>query len=359
MKIGILTHQYIANYGAFLQTYALQETIKSMFPSAKVEVINYVNKKHYIINIFGWYRFNLKKENLVSYLKKIKTPRIFSKAEKKYLNLSKKIRNIEDINKLNYDTIIIGSDEVWNYEDKKSFKSIKFGVGLNCNNLVAYAPSVGKSNNIDLLDGNIINSINKFKFLSGRDQLTLDFIKKTTNKDAQIVLDPTFLYDFHKEIYEKNNRYYNKKYILFYYCDNLPKNILNSIKEFAELNDYMILGAGEHSKFYDDYNLAITPFDWIKLFENAKIIFTGTFHGVVFSIKYRRNFYAYLTNESRLKKVSSLLGLLKIDDRIINNKKYIDFNSSIDYDRLNTIIEDNINSSIAFLNNSISHENKN
>ena len=28
MKIGILTHQYIYNYGAFLQAYALQEKLK-------------------------------------------------------------------------------------------------------------------------------------------------------------------------------------------------------------------------------------------------------------------------------------------------------------------------------------------
>ena len=64
MKIGILTHHYIKNYGAFLQVYALQETLKKLYPEAIVEVINYINRKHNIINILGWYRFNKKNEFL-------------------------------------------------------------------------------------------------------------------------------------------------------------------------------------------------------------------------------------------------------------------------------------------------------
>ena len=31
MKIGILTHHFIANFGAFLQAYALQECLKREF----------------------------------------------------------------------------------------------------------------------------------------------------------------------------------------------------------------------------------------------------------------------------------------------------------------------------------------
>ena len=43
-KIGILTHHYIHNYGAFLQGYALQETIKRLYPEDKVYMINFVKK---------------------------------------------------------------------------------------------------------------------------------------------------------------------------------------------------------------------------------------------------------------------------------------------------------------------------
>ena len=39
MKIGILTHQYIDNYGAFLQAYALREAMAKAFPEDQVELL--------------------------------------------------------------------------------------------------------------------------------------------------------------------------------------------------------------------------------------------------------------------------------------------------------------------------------
>lgn len=57
MKIGILTHQYINNYGAFLQAWALRKAISELFPEDEVQIIDYVNVKHYIINAGGWFRF--------------------------------------------------------------------------------------------------------------------------------------------------------------------------------------------------------------------------------------------------------------------------------------------------------------
>ena len=57
MKIGILTHHYINNFGAFLQAYALQEAVQQMYPQDEVVMINAINLKHFIINTGGWFRF--------------------------------------------------------------------------------------------------------------------------------------------------------------------------------------------------------------------------------------------------------------------------------------------------------------
>lgn len=43
MKIGILTHQYINNYGAFLQAWALRKAISELFPEDEVQIIDYVS----------------------------------------------------------------------------------------------------------------------------------------------------------------------------------------------------------------------------------------------------------------------------------------------------------------------------
>ena len=73
------------------------------------------------------------------------------------------------------------------------------------------------------------------------------------------------------------------------------------------------------------------------MFRNAQIVFTGTFHGAVFSIKSKKNFYCYLSNPSRIKKVNSLLKQFEIKDRIL-----------IDNGSHNNIEEKNINYGIVY-----------
>ena len=84
MKIGILTHHYINNYGAFLQGYALQEAVKKLYPNDEVYMINFINRKHDIKNTLGWYRYNPKKDSMKSYIQKTKLPKIFKDFQNKY-----------------------------------------------------------------------------------------------------------------------------------------------------------------------------------------------------------------------------------------------------------------------------------
>lgn len=349
MKIGILTHHYIKNYGAFLQVYALQETLKKLYPEAIVEVINYINRKHNIINILGWYRFNKKNDRIQLYFQKIKIPKVFKEFEKKYLNISKRVYSIKDINKLKYDTIIIGSDEVWNFEDKKSYSPIKFGCGLTCKNIITYAPSTGKSD-IDKLPIECYEGLKNISSFSARDDNAEKLVLKYTNKECSRVLDPTFLLEF-KE-YDSNfvKKIKKEKYILMYYCDNISDELKNCIINYAKINGYKIYGAGEYQKWFDLIKININPFEWVEMFKNADIIFTGTFHGTVFSIKSKKNFYTYIGNSSRLKKINSLLQELRINNRdtystITNKNDYL--NQSIE------VIKERKKYSIEYLKNNI------
>ena len=142
MKIGILTHQYINNYGAFLQAWALREAIAELFPNDEVQIIDYVNLKHFIINAGGWFRFYKNRESFKDWMEKIKLPRTFAKARNQEMVLSKRCFNAKQINVLDFDCIIVGSDEVWNYKDTKGNAALKFGEGLTCKNLIAYGKNV-------------------------------------------------------------------------------------------------------------------------------------------------------------------------------------------------------------------------
>lgn len=358
MKIGILTHHYINNYGAFLQGYALQEAVKNIYPNDDVYMINYINKKHDIKNTLGWFRYSPKKDSIKSYVQKIKLPKIFNEFQNKYYNLTKRVKNAEEINDLELDTIIVGSDEVWNFEDIAN-NPIKFGCGLKTKKLISYAPSTGKSKVDGNLPAYIKEGLQNFTGLSARDDNSEKLIKNTIGKKCTRVLDPTLIYeipDYKSKFVEYIK---SQNYILMYYCDKLPEEIKNKIIEYAEKNNLKIFGAGEYKKWFTETFVDINPFEWVEMFKNAKIVFTGTFHGVVFSIKGKRNFYTYLTNPGRVKKVQSLLKQFDIKNRIITNENYNEIfnekiiNKNIDYEKVDGNIEKYKEISLKYLKNNI------
>jgi len=351
MKIGILTHHYINNYGAFLQAWALREAVQEFFPAAQVQIIDYINRKHFVINAGGWFRFYREKENINCWIQKTKSPWIFAKMRKEEMSLSPACFNAKQINALGFDCIVFGSDEIWNYKDRKGNAPIKFGAGLQCGNLIAYAPSVGNAIPDEGIPPYAAEGIRKFKALSARDDLTCQLIKKVSNIDAPKVLDPTFLAAFP----QANLKAAYQPYILFYDCD-LPPAIREQIFAYAGRHGLAVYGAGECNKEYSEITVGLTPFEWIEMFRNAEFVFTGTFHGAVFSILNRRPFKVYLTDESRAKKVDALLMDLKISGRYIGPEFCFSLDAmrdEIDYDAVYTEVEQRRKESLTYLKRAV------
>ena len=55
-RIGILTHHYVKNYGAFLQAYALTRVVGEL-SGEPVCLVNYINSYHLLRNIIHVVRF--------------------------------------------------------------------------------------------------------------------------------------------------------------------------------------------------------------------------------------------------------------------------------------------------------------
>ena len=351
MKIGILTHHYVSNYGAFLQAYALTEAVAKAFPNDTVEIIDYINVKQFVINTGGWFRFYKNRESFICWREKIRVPITFAQARKRYLIRSRKCYTIGQVNKMAYDIIVVGSDEVWNYRDKRSMARIKYGHGLRCKNIIAYAPSVGNS------EGDIPQfvqeGIKKFFALSARDEKTCSMLRSITGKEPPRVVDPTFLSAF-----PKSNKRIKKPYILFYYCDRLPDTVKTQILDYARSHGLSVYGAGECDKRYSDITVNLTPFEWVDMFRNAEFVFTGTFHGAVFSILNHRQFKVYLTNKSRIEKVRSLLAGCSLQNREICDGFVFDLenmNNEIDYQAVDALLEKQRIQSMKYLCGAIEH----
>ena len=359
MKIGILTHHYVDNYGAFLQVYALQQAILKTFPDAEVEVINYINIRHMIINRIGWWRFYRDKETLPLWKKKTQIHRIFQCAKRRYLHESKICFTSNGINRMHYDVIVVGSDEVWNFTDNKANAKVKFGAGLTCPNIISYAASVGKSTYTEELPSYVVEGIRSFSAVSARDDATAE-LAQNLGVSVTRVLDPTFLINFPLRNVESTKRQIDEPYILFYYCDDMPYKVKSQLIRQAKKAGYHVYGAGEADHRYSKPTINITPFEWVELFRHASYVFTGTFHGAVFSILHEKQFSLYIgSNVSRVRKIQSLLTELGIEDRNMNANTEFDFQTlscgmeSIDYEKVNKSIQEKRKHSIDYIRRAV------
>ena len=144
--------------------------------------------------------------------------------------------------------------------------------------------------------------------------------------------------------------------MLFYYCDGLPEAEKQKLVDFAHKKGMAVYGAGECDKKYSGITVNLTPFQWVWMFRNADYVVTGTFHGAVFSMLNHRQFACYLTNPSRIRKVSSLLEEFGLKDRQCEGKADAiieNLRRKIDYRIIETRFDEKRNESKRYLRRAI------
>ena len=184
MKIGILTHHYVKNYGAFLQMKGMYETLQRLYPEAEVTVINYVNQKHWRRNILHILHFRPGIDTLSTYAEKIRQLRIFTEYERS-IPRTRSVKTAKEIIDLKLDLIVLGSDEIWNLCGS-GYHPLKFGTGLENQRTIAYAPSVGAVTEETVVPEEVFSGLKHLDRISGRDAESLKFVKRTCGRKAEL-----------------------------------------------------------------------------------------------------------------------------------------------------------------------------
>ena len=314
MKIGILTHHYVKNYGAYLQMKGLYETLRSVYSDDEVVVVNYVKQKHLTKNLLHILHFRPESDTVSTYLQKVGQMCTFTKYERS-LPRTKRVYNAAQLSGLGLDLLILGSDEIWNLCGS-GYHPMKFGCGLERMRTIAYAPSVGAVADETPIPEEIKGGLAGISLLSGRDEQTLRFLKRAANRSAVKMLDPTFLYNFDPDLLAEGVRPQPFPYIVIYDC-KLTEKMAGELREYAAGRGYKILGAGDYKKYYDMVSINLTPYQWVGLIKYAEKVVTGTFHGTAFSVKYNKDVLCYPTEKNRINKIGSLLSDLRQEDRLL------------------------------------------
>jgi polysaccharide pyruvyl transferase WcaK-like protein len=336
--VGILTFFDGINHGAFLQCYALYKTINN-YKNKDVFIISYKNPIHWAkeYKIFLWTK---NPRILINNIKKI----IKFKKEQK---LFQKTKFTFSKDKIPYfDTIIVGSDIVWNYENPLfGCDLVYFGKDLKFNRLISYAPSFGAINKENKAPVDIIERIKNFNSISVRDENSRDILKMNSI-DCSLVLDPTFLYSFEDEAVTPKTK---DPYILIY-AYTIDEDLKKNIIDYAISNGLKIIAIGYDQSWTDVNIISVSPFEWVGFFKKAKYVVTSTFHGTIFSLKFKKKFII-IPNKPINNKIKFILNHTGQTNRIYYKSADVDAILNQNYNQNFDLKIDNlINSSIDFLN---------
>lgn len=330
MKIGILTYHFGTNFGGQLQCYALMKTLESL--GHDVTVINYIpgkNKVSLMDDIKQCLKI-IKKgfttENIMTgvncLLKSNKMRRCFDEFRKNHLHVGP-LCNLANFNELyKLDAIVVGSDQVWApAHHKNAAYFFNFKNGFN-GRKISYAPCCA-INNVAPENKELIRSLlSSFSSISVRNIETRNFVKELIGKEVPIVSDPTFLHNFDEfssPSVPKGD--YILTYILGKEIDGGHSAAIERIKkEYGNIPVYSISLTANKPHYFSWSSKTfhtLDPVDWVDFIRNAKFLYTDSFHGVAFALKFKTPFLAYYKEAIRASRFIDLMERYKLKN-IIN-----------------------------------------
>lgn len=373
MKIGILTLPIAENYGGILQAVALYQLLErqghdvtliykahSRSPFLVKEVIRKI-----LLAIPGHNLFNVKvtKQNRIEWAQRrdLHLPFIQNEISKISPTLKTTAELKQYAHEKQFDAVIVGSDQVWRkaYIDDPYYKSyfLDFIPTQSNTKKIAYAASFGK----DYWEGQgdsatISKLLSDFDGISVREASGIDICKNTFNVNGvQHVLDPTLLMgkEFYLEMiakYDLTN--ISPKKIVTYVLDenDTKKTIIEKAQQnFACLDDDIA-----HLRGFNKENKTYTLPEWLCSIANADFVITDSFHGMVFSIIFEKQFVVIGNHNRGLERFTSLLNMLQLEERLISINPEATITESIDYKRVNQLLRAQQANSEAFLTRALS-----
>lgn len=322
-KVGIITFHAAHNYGSCLQAYALQSKVEQLGFNAYIINLRTERQKDMYrpLTKRKGLKYLLKNAFSLINLKKRKTCYdLFENFISAKYHLTQEYESLTDLNSasFDFDFYISGSDQIWNtvpYDADMSYflPFVKHGVKI------AYAPSFGQIGNISK-EKEIAHDLADYNFLSAREESGCELIRKLCGRSAETVVDPTLFYnaDFYEKLIDPRP-IINRDYIFFYTLFATPEMMV-SVKRLSKMTGLPVVTSNVSNQ-YDAFSgfekhIDCGPCEFLNLLKNAKMVFTSSFHCTVFSIIFKKDFYAFKGMDD--KRISSLLKLTSLENRSVD-----------------------------------------
>lgn len=353
MKNFIFTFNYVINYGAFLQCFALS-SLNDDNIVADLMPCNILDYKHSVGEYgrkkfpFVWRLLALKRYCCTFYFS-----RKLAFDENKKIALTKRFlfwdgKNARKI--LNKNNAIVGSDQVWNPKFIGGREKIFFANIADYSKRIAYAVSLGVKKWPEHFEQQVLPYIEKFNAISVREKSALEYLQSIGIKNVAWTCDPTMLHDaaFYRKEFGIRKRVSSQVFV-YTIRENVPQTYLGD-----DYDNAFFVNAGKKRNI-------ISVSEWLTWIDSSKYIITDSFHCVVFCLLFHKKFIV-LENNSRGKGMNerfiSLLGRLNLLNRCVSSmcepseiKKQMD--EEIDWDNVDLIIDEWRRYSLNWLKNAL------
>lgn len=377
MRIGILTLPLHTNYGGILQAYALQTVLERMGHEVCL-----IQKQNFPLYLPLWkaplsYGKRILKNLLgnpmpIFYEKKYNYAYpIVSQKIRTFIDNNihaKNITTLEEINKSDFDCIIVGSDQVWRptyfepmYKTGIDDAFLKFAENWDIKR-IAYAVSFGTSKweYSYSMTKKCAELASKFNAISVRETTGLDLCKQYLGSNVCQCLDPTMLLSIND--YKQIAKAEKKEGLMLYLLDSNEQKlrIANSVSHELGMHVYSLMPENDFlcSKTTKLDNAIFHSVEsWVQGFIDASFIVTDSFHGTVFSIIFNKPFITIVNEKRGADRFTSLLRMFGLEDRLLISESCMNpnkFKDSIDYVKINDILLKEKGKSLSFIVNALS-----
>lgn len=334
LKTAIITFHAAHNYGSMLQAYALQQIViglgcENVILNLRTERQKFMYRHPDDTKNAGW-RSKYIGAFIKSFIKSslIKKYDYFENFLRDDLYLTEEFKDLEEVAqycaKKYFDYYIAGSDQIWNTACEDFDWS--FFLPFAQNNAISYACSMGPHGFLQVKQENY-NKMNEclkqFKGISVREQGTADVITKITGNVPEVTLDPTLLLTSSE--WEKNEHFISEPLIkgeyIFLYTPAYKKEAYRIAKRLAQITNLQVVVSNFHHQSLFSCpsftrKLDCGPWQFLNLIKNAKVVVSGSFHAVVFSIVFNTSFFA--VNGDKDNRMNSILSKLGLGRQTIN-----------------------------------------
>lgn len=329
-KIGILTFHRTSNFGSSLQTYGLYKKIVDLGYSC--EVIDYrcpaIEKRESLV-------LKLKLRDLKEIARQcLYGSTIRRKAHeleqfgKEHMVLSKPYRpNTIAEAEPDYSKIIVGSDIVWGRDITEDDYTYFLDFVKDYDKKYAFSSSVG---NCDIRkdEEKLSQLLKSFQRIAVREDEAVSWVEQISGRDAELVCDPTMLLTAQEWEQTMKLQEYTENYVLVYFNSDDHK-CLNDAIAYAKANGKIVYFINYYKPRANVKNIKPTSLEeFLGLIRGAAMVFTASYHGMLFSIYFHKQFLFYTrAHKSRVLSLARKLNVLDHcgDDCIIEQYKEIDY----------------------------------